>query len=112
MLGRRLAGTTGTPCVTTLPPGDLSAVDGHDRYHHHVGVGQDLGGLVSFEFHRLEECGGQWVAAMPQPPRGVEPEAPSILLESITNTPAGPITKWSMLARLPGTARSCRTTHP
>src|SRR5215218_11019039 len=29
-----------------LAPGDLGAVDGHDRDHDHVGVGQDLGGLV------------------------------------------------------------------
>jgi hypothetical protein len=33
-------------------------------------------------------------------------------LESITNTPPGPTTKWSMLARLRGTARSCRTAQP
>ena len=40
-----------------LAPGDLGAVDGHDRHHHHVGVGQNLDGLISFELHRLEYGG-------------------------------------------------------
>ena len=30
----------------------LDAVDGHHRYRHHVGVGQDLGGLIGLEPHR------------------------------------------------------------
>jgi hypothetical protein len=34
---------------------------------------------------------------MPQPPGGVELEPASILLESISNTPPGPITKWMLL---------------
>jgi hypothetical protein len=42
MLGSRRAATTGTPSMTTLPQGDLGAMDGHDWDHHHVGVGQDL----------------------------------------------------------------------
>jgi hypothetical protein len=29
-------------------------MDGHDRDHDHVGVGQDLGGLVSLEGHRAQ----------------------------------------------------------
>jgi hypothetical protein len=37
MLGRRRAGTTGTPSITTLPQGDLGAMDSHHRHHHHVG---------------------------------------------------------------------------
>jgi hypothetical protein len=35
-----------------LAPGDLGAVDGHDRHHGHARVGQDPGGLVGFEVHR------------------------------------------------------------
>ena len=41
-----------------LAPGDLGAVDGHDRHHRHARVGQDPGGLVGFEVHRLQG-GGQ-----------------------------------------------------
>ena len=41
-----------------LAPGDLGAVDGHDRHHCHAWVGQDLGGLVSLERHR-SQCGGE-----------------------------------------------------
>jgi hypothetical protein len=37
-----------------LAPGDLGAMDGHDRDHDHVGVGQDLGGPVSLEGHRAQ----------------------------------------------------------
>ena len=33
-----------------LTPGDLGAVDGHNR-HHHLGVGQDPGGLVGLELY-------------------------------------------------------------
>jgi hypothetical protein len=33
------------PVDDDLAPRDLGAVDGHDR-HHHLGVGQDLGGSV------------------------------------------------------------------
>ena len=67
MLGRRLAATTGTP-GDYLAPGDLGAMDGHDRHHHHVGVDQDLGGLVGLERHRAQGR-GERIAAMPQPPR-------------------------------------------
>ena len=49
MLGSRRAATTGTPSTTTLPQGDLDAVDGHDRQHGHARVAQDLGGLVGLE---------------------------------------------------------------
>jgi hypothetical protein len=61
-----------------LAPGDLGAVDGHDR-HHHLGVGQDLGGSVGLEGHRPQD-GGEGGAAMPQPTGWVELEAASILL--------------------------------
>jgi hypothetical protein len=51
-----------------LAPGDLDAVDSHDRHHHHhARVGQDLGGLVGFERHRAQR-GGERVATVPQPP--------------------------------------------
>jgi hypothetical protein len=40
------------PVGDHLAPGDLGAVDGHDRYHGHARVGQDLGGLVGFEVRR------------------------------------------------------------
>jgi len=88
MLGRRLAATTGHPLHDHLAPWDLGAVDGHDRHHHNVGGGQDLGGLVGLERHRVQ-CRGQWVAAVPQPPRRVEPDATSILLGVDHEHPAG-----------------------
>jgi hypothetical protein len=37
------------PVRDDLAPGDLGAVDGHDRHHRHAWVGQDLGGLVGLE---------------------------------------------------------------
>ena len=49
---------------------------------------------------------------MPQPPGRASWSRPRYCLESITNTPPGPITKWSRLAWLPGRARSCRTAQP
>ena len=49
-------------------------MDGHDRHHRHARVGQDLGGLVGLELYGAQS-GGEGVAAMPQPPRGVELEA-------------------------------------
>ena len=36
-----------------LAPRNLGAVDSHDR-HHHVGIGQDLCGLVTLERHDLQ----------------------------------------------------------
>jgi hypothetical protein len=65
MLGRRPAGTTGSPSTTTLPLGDLGAVDGHDR-HHHLRVGQNLGGAVSLEGHGAKG-GGEGISAVPEP---------------------------------------------
>jgi hypothetical protein len=53
-------------------------VDGHDR-HHHLGVGQDLGGLVGLELYSAQG-GGERVAAVPQPPGWVELEAAAIVL--------------------------------
>jgi hypothetical protein len=38
------------PVHDHLAPGDLSAVDSHHR-HHHLWVGQNLGGLVGLEPH-------------------------------------------------------------
>jgi hypothetical protein len=32
-------------------------MDGHDRHHHHAGVGQDLGGLVRLAVHRAQGWG-------------------------------------------------------
>jgi hypothetical protein len=54
MFGRRLAATTGTPLGDHFAPGDLGAVDGHDRDHHHVGVDQDQGRLVRLVVHRTQ----------------------------------------------------------
>jgi hypothetical protein len=62
-------------------------MDGQDRDHHHVGVGQDQGGLVGLERHRPQH-GGQWGAAMPEPPRLVELEATAILLGVDHESPA------------------------
>jgi hypothetical protein len=98
------------PVDDDLAPGDLGAVDGHER-HHHLGVGQDPGGSVGLEGHRAQG-GGEWAAAMPQPPAGVEPKSAAVLLGLDHEHPTGPITRWSRLARLPWTARSCRTAHP
>jgi hypothetical protein len=60
-------------------PWDAGAMDGHDRHHHHARVGQDLGGLVGLERHRPQGR-GEGVAAMPEPPGGVELQAAPILL--------------------------------
>ena len=53
------------------------------------GVGQDQGGLISLERHRLQRS-GEGVAAMPQPPRRVELEAAPILLGVDHEHPTGP----------------------
>ena len=52
-----------------LAPGDLSAMDGHDRHHHHhhVWVSQDESGLVGLKVHYAQR-GSERIAAMPQPP--------------------------------------------
>jgi hypothetical protein len=39
------------PVHHDLAPGDLGAMDSHDRHHRHARVGQDLGGLVGLEPH-------------------------------------------------------------
>ena len=62
------------PVPDHLAPGNLGAVDGHDRHHHHARVGQDPGGLVSLERHRPQGR-GEGVAAVPEPPGPVELEA-------------------------------------
>jgi hypothetical protein len=62
-------------------------MDSHDR-HHHVRVGQDLGGLVGLKLH-CSQCGGEGVAAMPQPPEPVELEAVPILLGVDHEHPTG-----------------------
>jgi hypothetical protein len=54
MLGSRQAAITGTPSMTTLPQGDLGAVNGHDRHHHHAWVGQDLHGPIRPEAHSAQ----------------------------------------------------------
>ena len=79
MLGSRRAATTGTPWVTTLPQGTWAPWTATIGTTDHAGVGQDLGGPVGLERHRPQD-GGEGVAAMPQPPRGVEVEAPAIVL--------------------------------
>jgi hypothetical protein len=79
------------PVGDHLAPGNLGAMDGHDRHHRHARVGQDLGGLVGLERHRLQ-CGGGG-AAMPQPPRRVELKAASILFGVDHEHPTGPITR-------------------
>ena len=111
MPGRRLAATTGTPSTSDLAPGDLGAVDSHDR-HHHAWVGQDLGGLVALE----------------RPLRAVPGRAGSGHATAARTGRAGGglDTAWSRRRTphrgrspggrgwpgLPGTARSCRTAHP
>jgi hypothetical protein len=88
MLGSRRAATTGTPCMTTLPQGTWAPwMDGHNR-HHHIGVNQDQGGPVGLERHRPQGR-GEGVAAMPEPPRWVEPEAAAILLGVDHEHPTG-----------------------
>jgi hypothetical protein len=108
MLGSRRAATTGTP---DLAPGDPGAIDSHDRHHHHARVGQDRrpgqpGTTSRAEWGR----GGSGHATAA--PDGSSWRRPRYCLESITNAPPGPIIRWSILARFPGSARSCRTTHP
>ena len=53
------------PVDDDLAPGDLGAVDGHDR-HHHLRVGQNLGGAVSLEGHGAKG-GGEGISAVPEP---------------------------------------------
>jgi hypothetical protein len=88
MLGSRRADTTGTPLSDDLAPGDLGAVDGHDRHHRHARVGQDYGGLVGLERDGLQGR-GEAVAAMPQSPGWVELKATAILLGVDRDHPAG-----------------------
>ena len=88
MLGRRRAGTTGTPSMTTLPQGTWAPWMAMTGTTANVGVGQHLGGLVSLERHRAEGE-GQWVAAMPQAPGWVELEAAPILLGVDHEHPTG-----------------------
>jgi len=40
-----------------LAPGDLGAMDSHDRHHHHVGVSHNQGGLIRLERHRAQGGG-------------------------------------------------------
>jgi hypothetical protein len=54
-------------------------MDRHDRRHHHVGVSQDQGGLVSLERHRLRGR-RERVAAVPEPPGRIQLEAAPVLL--------------------------------
>jgi len=77
------------PVDDGLTPGDRGAVDGHGWQHHHLGVGQDPGGLVGLELHGAQG-GGERVAAMPQSPGWVELEAARILLGVDHEQPTGP----------------------
>jgi hypothetical protein len=63
-------------------------VDGNDRHHGHSRAGQDPGGLIGLERHRLQG-GGEWVAAMPEPPGWVELQAAAILLGVDHEHPTG-----------------------
>ena len=46
------------------------------------------------------------------PPTSRASSLPVYFLASMTKTPDGPTTRWSMLARLPGMRRSCSTSMP
>jgi hypothetical protein len=50
------------------------------------------------------------VVVVPDQPVDALVDAAVPLLAVDDNTPLGPITRWSMLAGEPGTARSCKTT--
>jgi hypothetical protein len=74
-----------------VAPGDLGTVNGHDRHHHHhhhVGIGQDLGSLIRLGRHRMQ-CGGEGMAAMPQPPDRVELQPTAVLLGVDHEHPTG-----------------------
>jgi hypothetical protein len=61
-----------------LTPGDLGAMNGHDRPHDHARIRQDLDGLVGLPGHR-PHGGGKGIAAMPQLPNRVQLQPASIL---------------------------------
>ena len=63
-------------------------MNGYDRHHHHVGVDQDLGGLVRLVVNRAQR-GGERIAAMPHAPRPIELEATAILLGVDHEHPTG-----------------------
>ena len=55
MLGRPGPATARHTVHDDLAPGDLGAMNGHGRHHHHAaGVDQDLGGLVRLAVHRAQ----------------------------------------------------------
>jgi hypothetical protein len=51
-MANHLRGSAARPSNPRTP-----ATSSHDRHHHHVGVGQDQGGLISLERHRLQRSG-------------------------------------------------------
>jgi hypothetical protein len=63
-------------------------MNGHDRPHHDVGVGQDLGGSVGLEGDG-PQGGGEGVAPMPQPPGRIQLEAAAVLFGVDDEHPAG-----------------------
>ena len=66
------------PVHDHLAPGDLRAVDSHNRYDHHARVGQDLSGPIGLELYGAQGR-SEGVAALPQPPRPVELQSSSRL---------------------------------
>ena len=100
------------PVGDHLGPGDLGAMDRHDRHHHRdARVGQDPAAWSASNdtARRMRARGSGHVTAAPD---GSSWRRPEYCLESITNTQPRPIIRWSRLAQLPESARSCRTTHP
>jgi hypothetical protein len=106
MLGRRRGRHHRHAVHDHLAPWHLGAVAGHDRHYRHTRVGQDLGGLVGLERHRLQGV-GEGVAAMPQPPGGVELEPASILLGVDHEHPTGADHQVDALIACKGPAGSC-----
>ena len=85
---------------------------GQPRLELRLRLGQaDLGSPVGLERNRAQG-GGERIAAVPEPPGWVEPQATSVLLGVDHEHPTSADHQVVEVARLPATARSCRTAHP
>src|SRR5829696_710289 len=111
MLGRRLAATTGTPWMTILPQGTWAPCTATIGTTATPGSGRSWAAWSASNDTVRRVGASGWRPCHSRPDKSSW-RRPRYCLESMTNTPPGPIAKWSRLARLPGAARSCSTAHP
>ncbi len=88
MLGRRWAATTGTPSITTLPQGTWAPWTATIGTTATPGSGRAWAAWSASNEDR-PQCGGEGMAAMPQPPNGVELQPAAILLGVDHEHPTG-----------------------